>query len=189
MTYAGDRLRAAIEAVVRAMMPSELLSGSWPGVVTTWDDDRQRAEIAMDAGSPLPRTLRGVPALVDPPGTKVQLTNGTRVLVAFRGSSPAAPYCRPAAHWGEPSVPLPTVGLAGGGPAVVRVGDPVGAGLLALVPMPLPAPPGTMGLAYTPRGAIVATIVATFPPGVAVPGQATELAGAVTSGSSRVTCG
>ncbi len=189
MTYSGDRLRAAIEAVVRAMVPSEVLSGSWPGVVTSWDDTRQRAEIATDAGSPLPRTLRAVPALVDPPGTRVQIPSGTRVLVAFRGGNPAAPYCRPAAHWGEPSVPLPTVGLAGGGPAVVRVGDPVGAGVLAVVPMPLPAPLGTMGLAYTPRGSIVATIIATFPPGVAVPVTSVELAGAVTSGSSRVTCG
>lgn len=189
MTYAGDRLRAAIEAVIQAMIPSPVLSGVWPGVVTTWDETRQRAEISMDAGSPLPRTLRGVPAIVDPPGTKVTIPNGTRVLVAFRGSNPAEPYFRPAACWGEAAVPLPTVGLAGGGPAVVRVGDPVAAGTLALVPMPPPALPGTMGLAHTPRGSVVPIIVAIFPPGVAVAGTPAPLAGEVTSGSSRVTCG
>lgn len=190
MTYTGDRLRAAIEAVVRAMMPSELLSGAWPGVVTTWDDTRQRAEIAMDAGSPLPRTLRGVPALVDPPGTKVQIPNGTRVLVAFRGNNPAAPYFRPAAHWGEPSVPLPTVGLAGGGPAVAREGDAVGGGTLALIPTPPPpAAPVAMALVYIPHGGIIPTTIATFPPLIATPVDIATIGGAITQGSAKVTCG
>lgn len=188
MTYAGDRLRAAIEVVIQAMMPSPLLTGAWPGVVTTWDDTRQRAEIAMDAGSPLPRTLRGVPALVDPPGTKVQIPNGTRVLVAFRGSNAASPYFRPAAHWGEPSVPLPTVGLAGGGAAVARQGDSIAGGTLTLVP--LPTPPGAMTLVYQPPGAVPPVIVATFAPTAgAVPGAPAAIAGSITSGSAKVTCG
>jgi hypothetical protein len=188
MTYAGDRLRQAVEAVVQAMMPSPVYSGAWPGVVTSWDEGRQRAEIAMDAGSPLPRALRGVPALVDPPGTKVTLPNGTPVLVSFRGNNPSAPYFRPAASWGDASVPLPTVGLAGAGPAVARVGDSTGSGYLAWITLggapvlhirgetgpwvpvlPIPVPP----LYPTPDPAF---------PGVGV-------GGVITSGSSRVTCG
>jgi len=189
MSYAGDRLKAAIEAVVRAMVPSPVTSGAWPGVVTAWDETRQRAEIATPPGSPLPRALRGVPALVDPPGTKVSIPNGTPVLVAFKGHDPAAPYFRPAAHWGDASVPLPTVDLAGGGPAVARVGDDVGGGVLAMVPVPPGAPPTGYALTYTPTtGAPV--VIATFTlPAVAAPGTPASIAGLITSGSSRVTCG
>lgn len=189
MTYGADRLRAAIEAVVQAMMPSPVLSGAWPGVVSQWDSVRQRAEIAMDPGSPLPRTLRGVPALVDPPGTRVQLPSGTPVLVSFRGGNPAAPYCRPAAYWGDASVPLPLTELAGGGPAVARSGDPTGSGVLAVVPAPPPAPPGTMLLTYTAPGSVVPVTIGTIVPGIVTPGTPASLSGSITSGSSRVTCG
>ena len=188
MTYSGDRLRAAIEAVVRAMVPSEVLSGSWPGVVTSWDEGRQRAEIAMDAGSPLPRALRSVPALVDPPGTKVTIPNGTPVLVSFRGSNPSAPYCRPAASWGDASVPLPTVGLAGAGPAVARVGDATSSGYLAWITVS-----GALVLhVRTQTGPWVPVLPIPTPPLYPTPDPAfpgVGLAGAITSGSSRVTCG
>jgi len=190
MTYAGDRLRAAIEAVVQAMMPSPVYSGAWPGVVVMWDETRQRAEIATDSGSPLPRALRGVPALVDPPGTKVSIPAGTPVLVSFRGSNPAAPYFRPAAAWGDSSVPLPSVGLAGGGAAVARVGDAVSGGELAWFASPpgFPIPVwlyARSGTAWIPLP--VYPTPAPVPYSPAQPGV--TLGGQVSEGSSRVTCG
>lgn len=187
MTYAGDRLRAAIEAVIQAMMPSPVYSGAWPGVVASWDEGRQRAEIATDPGSPLPRALRSVPALVDPPGTRVTIPTGTPVLVAFRGSNPAAPYFRPAAHWGDAAVPLPTVGLAGGGPAVAREGDAVSGGEIAFFTLP-GAPPALYAradVAWVP-----VPIYPTPPPVPYVPAQpGAPLMGEILEGSDKVTCG
>lgn len=190
MTYAGDRLRQAVEAVVQAMMPSPVYSGAWPGVVTSWDEGRQRAEIAMDAGSPLPRTLRSVTALVDPPGTKVTIPNGTPVLVAFRGNNPAAPYFRPAASWGDASVPLPTVGLAGGGEPVARVKDNVNVGTIQCVNLPPPSLPGSTALVYFPPGSVVPIPIVSFlVTSGAVSGPPVPLSGEISSGSDLVTCG
>ena len=89
--FTGDRLRQAIEAVVRAMAPDPVGLGAWPATVSGWDDGAQLAELATPDGSPLPRVLRNVPLLVDPPGTMVSLPVGTPVLVAFRGASYAQP--------------------------------------------------------------------------------------------------
>ena len=187
MMFAGDRLRAAIESVIRAMMPDPVYSGAWPATITAWDGVRQRAELATPQGSPLPRVLRGVPALVDPPGTKVTIPNGTPVLVAFRGSNPAAPFFRPAATWGDASVPLPLVELAGGGDAVAREGDSVSAGTLAFVPVVPPTVPPTLTVTWTPAiGAPVVLAVVAGAPGAQ---PSAELEGSITSGSARVTCG
>lgn len=98
--WQADRLRAAIEAVVRAMLPEAVWSAQWEAVVVAWHDDTQTADVATSAASPLPDALRGVPVLVDPPGTRVTLAPGASVLVCFREADPGRPYLRPASAFG-----------------------------------------------------------------------------------------
>lgn len=188
VNFSSDRLRAAIETVVRGMMPSHVYAGQWPAVVTGWDAVRQRAELTTPAGSPLPSVMRSVPVVVDPPGTKLELELGTPVLVAFQGGSPWAPYFRPAAYWGDSGLPAPLVALAGDGPAVARVGDPVGGSELAFFTfpgVPIPVLHVKTDAAWIPVPVYPAPPIQ--PPSPTQPG--TPTAGTISSGSSLVTCG
>lgn len=129
-----DRLRSAIEAVVRALAPPATYLALYDGTLVAWDDAAQLADVATPAASPLPDVMRRVPVVVDPPGTRVTLAPGTAVLVGFRGGDPAQPYARPAAAFGSAQW-VPTE-MHLGGPlsighdptpgAAARVGDQAG---------------------------------------------------------------
>lgn len=191
MMFAGDRLRAAIEAVVRALGPNPNYLAAWPATVSAWDDVAQLAELTTSDDVPLPSVMRNVPALLDPPGTRAAIPTGAHVLVSFQGGDPGRPYFRPATAFGSAAFAPSalSLGSASSGPtslageAVAREGDPIQAGTLSLVPQPPPAPPGTCALVWSP--AIGAPIVIGTMLAAPVAGTA-SITGAITGGSTVV---
>lgn len=189
--FAGDRLRAAIEAVVRALAPDPVALGAWPATVSAWDDVAQVAELTTPAGSPLPPVLRAVPLLVDPPGTRVAIDVGTAVLVAFRGGDYGQPYARPAAAFGAGGFAPSALALGGAsglttstsGEPVARQGDAIEAGVLSLVPIVPPTVPPTATLTWAPS--IGPSVVLGVVP-IVSPGAPAFLDGTITSGSTVV---
>jgi hypothetical protein len=119
--------------------------------------------------------LVGIPLMPGVPGTLLQPAVGSLVLVAFVNGDPSRPRV---VSWDQ-TVPV-SVGLAGGGPAVHRVGDAGSAGSLEgsgntiVVKNPVGDPVGL--LTFASSSAITVTGVA-------------PLETLATSGSSKVTSG
>lgn len=182
--FSADRLRAAIEAVIRALGPAAEYLAAWPGTVAWWEDSTQRADVAIPAG-PFAGTMRALPIVVDPPGTRITLELGTDVLVSFRGGDPAQPYVRPAAAFGAGAFVPAAVGLANGGPAVARVGDSVGVGELILAPLTIGGVPVPW---HRAPGGVWAPVSSQLTPPLPTD-YGTALDGEIRTGSGVVSCG
>ncbi len=91
--FAGDRLRAAIEAVVRAMLPRVDTLALYEARVVQFDEGAQLADVVpASAAYGLPLTLTGLPVRPGVPGARCLLPTGASVLVGFVGGDAARPY-------------------------------------------------------------------------------------------------
>lgn len=138
MDIVNDRLRSALTAIVRSVLPRVEYLGYFPARVLA---DHGDMTLDLEPDDPkLPKLVK-VPLRPGLPGIKVEVLPGARVLVAFEGGD----LTRPAAHlWEigslkaltieatvEVTVKAPLVKLADGGLPVARVGDAVVAGGMA----------------------------------------------------------
>lgn len=189
MSLVSDRLRAAIEAVVRALVPPVDALALYEAQVTTWTEATQTADLVpASPASPLPAAMSGVPQRIGPPGTRVVLQPGTRVLVGFTDGDLSRPEIRFADLPGSTGFfPAGTrVDLAEGTQGAARVGDPVNAGqLVAQV-----AGGVVIALFYQPAGSLSwHPITPVTAPPSPLAGTPSFITGSISSGSSKVRIG
>jgi hypothetical protein len=193
MSLVADRLRAAIEAVVRALVPPVDGLALYEAQVTAWNESAQTGDLVPVApSSPLPAALTAVPHRLDPPGTRVVLMPGTRVLVGFTDGDLARPEIR-FADLPDTSGFLPggtRIDLAAGTQGAARVGDSVDGGQLVAQTANVAGVPVVIGLWYQPAGSSTwhAISLVTTPPVPSTP-TPSMFTGAVSSGSAKVRIG
>lgn len=86
----GDPRRLPHDPIRQSYL--DLYRASWPGTVRGQADD---GTLAIEADDPrIGDGLRGIPARVDWPGTKITVPAGTRCRVEFEGASPKGAYAR-----------------------------------------------------------------------------------------------
>lgn len=171
--FSADRLRQAIEVVVRALVPPVDALAFYEGTITAWDYGAQSGIVAFTHPA-LPPTIAGVPLRISPPGTRVDVAAGSTALIAFVGADLARPEIRAlgtATGGGYQPIRLD---LAEGTAAAAREGDSVALGYLA----------GTVTVGTPP---VAVPVVFTLSP-VAGP-TSVHLTGSITSGSSIVNIG
>lgn len=163
--FASDRLRQAIEAVVRALVPPLDPLVLYEGTIGSWDVASQTGIVNITHPA-MPPALARVPLRIDPPGTRVNVAPGTSCLLGFANGDPSRPEVR-ALNISGTGAPI-RLDIAQGTAAAARVGDGVSCGVL--------------------RGICVGTTVLFSLDGHA-PTDEVHLNGQITSGSSIVRIG
>ena len=163
--FAADRLRQAIEAVVRALVPPIDPLVLYEGTIAQWDYATQTGTVNVTHPA-MPPALARVPLRIDPPGTRVTVVTGTSCLLGFANGDPSRPEIRAMniAGSGAPT----RLDLAQGTAAAARVGDSIDCGILT-------ATCGGQPVIFSLRGA----------PGTA----ALQITGSISSGSAIVRIG
>lgn len=129
----GDRLMAALRAILQAEDPQRIYRGCWEYFVQS--SDGTNCDMApTDTTVPLP-PLRNIPMRAGLPGTVGTPTNGTKCYVMFANADPGKPvivgYDTPSAQKitvkssGTVAVTGGTVNVNGSSPAAARNGDSV----------------------------------------------------------------
>jgi hypothetical protein len=175
----ADRILVNLEKLVRSFMADASYSKAWSYTVTEATETTFSGR-ALSSRSPQP-DLPKIPNMPGLPGTLLKPDVGSVVLVVFADGDPAQPR---AVHWGQ-TVPV-SIGLAGGGPALHRVGDFGQAGTLT----------GAGALGYSGpnggSGTITATVIVSAVGPTAIPvvfAGAASLTTQATTGSEKVTSG
>ena len=186
---APGEMKGLFERAVRAALRELGHAKRWPATVEAQTEDGRLALVPDDATMP---GTPPVPVLYGLPGCRAVVAQGARVGLVHDGADAA----RPRAEGWEQATPArelhldasELVALAGGGPAVHRVGDGGSAGTLVAAGTPITyvRPNGEFGFQITASAGatpVLFTIVpiGTFPPGEIVT-KALEGSGIVKAG-------
>ena len=88
-TPIDDRLREAMQALVRSMMPPVKYLGFYEYVVVGYDASAQTADLSPSSDKDMPAIQR---LAIRTPGLELDLPNGTSVLVGFRNGDLTKPF-------------------------------------------------------------------------------------------------
>ena len=181
-----DRLMQAFRELVRAELPQLSYLGVWEYAVQVTDG------VTVDA-TPVDTTVVPLPGIVGCPlrpgilGEQATPTVGSLCLVSFVNGDPT----RPIVVGGDPNVPAASGKLVGGGPAAARVGDAATLhfGFATVLGIDLLLIGDATGPKYGfgAAGAGLAGSAVSIPTWGVIPH--TAVAGAITTGSSRLAIG
>lgn len=187
----SDRLLGALDRLAATAPERVGVANSSLALFGLWEFSVSSATETSFSGRPTAEDLCPVPDLPDVPlmpgvaGTKIKPAVGSRVLVAFVNGDRSRPHV---VAWDQTTAE--TIGLAGGGAAVHRVGDTSNAGTL------LVTGPGlilyTSGDGLTSWAISLTSATAGAPVVVSlVPasGNVGEMRAEAENGSEKVTCG
>ncbi len=179
----ADRILGNLEKLVRSFVADLGYAKVWSYTVTEATDTTFTGR-ALSPNCPQP-DLPKIPNMPGVPGTLLQPAVGSVVAVAFLDGDPAKPRV---VSW-DATVPV-SVGLAGGGAAVHRVGDAGTAGTVRVAPSDAS---GT-GLLFTNAAGETFSVPITFAAGAVVVGPGVppgpfNLKTEATSGSEKVSSG
>jgi hypothetical protein len=163
-----SRRLAAFRALFDQLDPDRMFRGVYEYRIVTQEGERLNLQ-AVRVSTGMPDLKR---AVVRPgvPGCKASHFLGSRVLVGFVDADPSRPVVLAFEDAEGPGFVPPSLGLAGGGAAVGRVGDSVQVTLNSTEVGSIIAPGGSGGACTLPGGSLTLT-------------------GQITAGSSKVTSG
>lgn len=144
----SDRERDALERAVKNVVGTNPLTVPHPATVQTQSGDN--VSVQIDDGGPMPGASE-VPCVYGLPGVVCKVPQGARARIVFDNGDP-----RKRTFGGyDAGCPVTEVNLASASPSqgAARNGDPIGGGLLSVVPNPpLPGPiPNGGTIFYTPQ--------------------------------------